>query len=78
MLVVDAVGQGDLAFGSTLEDTREIFVSTPTMFELTDSQTLFYLTLSPSKLRVPPKLKLLACDDETMLWTNLEEVTSAE
>jgi 4-amino-4-deoxy-L-arabinose transferase-like glycosyltransferase len=78
VLVVDAVGQGDLAFGSTLEDTREIFVSTPTMFELTDSQTLFYLTLSPSKLRVPPKLKLLACDDETMLWTNLKEVTSAE
>jgi 4-amino-4-deoxy-L-arabinose transferase-like glycosyltransferase len=72
VLVVDAVGQGDLAFGSTLEDTRGIFVSTtPTMFELTDGQPLFYLTLSPSKLRVPPKLKLVACDDETMLWTNV-------
>jgi 4-amino-4-deoxy-L-arabinose transferase-like glycosyltransferase len=74
VLVVDAVGQGDLAFGSTLEDTRGIFISTtPTMFELTDSQPLFYLTLSPSKLRVPPKLKLVACDDETMLWTNIGE-----
>ncbi|HYT32854.1 MAG TPA: phospholipid carrier-dependent glycosyltransferase, partial [Thermoanaerobaculia bacterium] len=73
LLVVDAVGQGDLAFGSTLEDTRGIFVSTPTMFELTDNQPLFYLTLSPSKLRVPPKLKLVTCDDETMLWTNIGE-----
>jgi 4-amino-4-deoxy-L-arabinose transferase-like glycosyltransferase len=74
VLVVDAVGQGDLAFGTTLEDTRGIFISTtPTMFELTDSQPLFYLPLSPSKLRVPPKLKLVACDDETMLWTNVGE-----
>jgi 4-amino-4-deoxy-L-arabinose transferase-like glycosyltransferase len=77
VIVVDALGQGDLAFGSTLEDTRGIFVSTPTMFELTDSQPLFYLTLSPSKLRVPPKLKLVACDDETTLWTNVGDLGGA-
>jgi 4-amino-4-deoxy-L-arabinose transferase-like glycosyltransferase len=76
LLVVDALGQGDLAFGSRLEDTREIFVSTPTMFVLADTRPLVYLTLSPSKLRVPPRLALLACNDEFMLWTNVGEVAS--
>ncbi len=76
LLVVDALGQGDLAFGSGLEETRQIFISTPTMFELAAERPLFYLTLSPSKLRVPPGLKQITCDDEVTLWTNVGEATS--
>ncbi len=72
--VVDALGQGDLGFGSSFEDTRTTFLSTPTMFELAQTRPLFYLTLSPSKLRVPPGLTMLRCDDETTLWTNVSKL----
>ncbi|HTD51720.1 MAG TPA: glycosyltransferase family 39 protein, partial [Thermoanaerobaculia bacterium] len=72
VLVVDALGQGDLAFGSRLmADTKPIFVSTnPMMFDFAASRPIFYLTKSPSRLNVPPWLRVIACDDETMLWTN--------
>lgn len=72
VLVVDALGQGDLAFGSTfMPDTKTIFISTnPMIFEMAANRPLYYLTKSPSRLNVPPWLKLIACDDETMLWTN--------
>ncbi|HEY6930164.1 MAG TPA: glycosyltransferase family 39 protein, partial [Thermoanaerobaculia bacterium] len=72
VLVVDALGQGDLAFGSQfMPDTKTIFISTnPMIFEMAANQPLYYLTKSPSRLNVPPWLKLIACDDETMLWTN--------
>ena len=72
VLVVDALGQGDLAFGSRfLPDTRTQFISThPMIFELAASRPLYYLTKSPSRLDVPPWLALVSCDDETMFWTN--------
>jgi 4-amino-4-deoxy-L-arabinose transferase-like glycosyltransferase len=72
VLVVDALDQGDLAFGSRfMPETRTIFVSTnPMMFDLAANRPIFYLTKSPSRLNVPPWLKLIACDDETILWTN--------
>jgi hypothetical protein len=72
VLVVDALGQGDLAFGSRfLPDTRTQFISThPMIFEIAARRPLYYLTKSPSRLDVPPWLKLIACDDETMLWIN--------
>jgi 4-amino-4-deoxy-L-arabinose transferase-like glycosyltransferase len=72
VLVVDALGQGDLAFGSRfLSDTRTQFISThPMIFELAASRPLYYLTISPSRLDVPPWLALVSCDDETMFWTN--------